>query len=169
MQNRSTTCMYQLYWERYPIIFEMVKWYQPYFLTYQKKVMVITAPQMSKHHQLKEEKINVKCNSIILERVLEWKLLGITLDEHLQLDKHISKLLKYCYSSRSVLKKLEQYTSWPVWKQLTESLVFSRQDYCNNLQKQSFRDVLERRCPAKQLYWNRTPAWVFSCKFAAYF
>ena len=73
--------------------------------------MVITAPQMSKHHQLKEEKINVKCNSIILERVLEWKLLGITLDEHLQLDKPISKLLKYCYSSRSVLKKLEQYTS----------------------------------------------------------
>ena len=73
--------------------------------------MVITAPQMSKHQQLKEEKINVKCNSIILERVLEWKLLGITLDEHLQLDKHISKLLKYCYSSRSVLKKLEQYTS----------------------------------------------------------
>ena len=73
--------------------------------------MVITAPQMSKHHQLKEEKINVKCNSIILERVLEWKLLGITLDEHLQLDKHISKLWKYCYSPRSVLKKLEQYTS----------------------------------------------------------
>ena len=22
---------------------------------------------------------------------------------------------------------------------------------------------------AKQLYWNRTLAWVFSCKFAAYF
>ena len=23
--------------------------------------------------------------------------------------------------------------------------------------------------PCKQLYWNRTSAWVFSCKFAAYF
>ena len=79
-------------------------------LTDQIKVVVITAPQMSKHHQLIEEKINVKCNSITLERVLEWKLLGVTLDEHLQLDKHISKLLTYCYSSRSVLKKSERYT-----------------------------------------------------------
>ena len=24
-------------------------------------------------------------------------------------------------------------------------------------------------CKAKQLYWNHTSAWVFSCKFAAYF
>ena len=139
---------------------------------------------MSKHHQLIEEKINVKCNSITLERVLEWKLLGVTLDEHLQLDKHISKLLTYCYSSRSVLKKSERYTPWPVWKQPTESLVFSRQDYCNNLQKQSFRGVLEKKYPEnmQQIYRRtlmpmcnfnkvafRTSAWVFYCKFAAYF
>ena len=51
---------------------------------------------MAKHHQLKEEKINVKSNSITLERVPEWKLLGFTLDVHFQLDKHISKLLKDC-------------------------------------------------------------------------
>ena len=30
------------------------------------KVMVILTPQMSKHHQLKEEKINVKCNNSTL-------------------------------------------------------------------------------------------------------
>ena len=35
------------------------------------KVMVISTPQMSKHHQLKEEKINVKCNNVTLERVSE--------------------------------------------------------------------------------------------------
>ena len=50
------------------------------FLTLPKqKVMVISTPQMSKHHQLKEEKINVKCNNITLERVSQWKLLGNTL------------------------------------------------------------------------------------------
>ena len=58
-----------------------------------------------------------------------------------------------------------------------------------NLQKQSSRGVLKKRfsenmqqiyrgtpmpkCDfnnaAKKLYWNRTSAWVFSCKFAAYF
>ena len=68
------------------------------------KVMVISTPQMSKHHQLKEEKLNVKCNNITLERVSQWKSLGITLDEHFHLDKHISNLLKDCYSSLSMLK-----------------------------------------------------------------
>ena len=62
--------------------------------------------------------------------------------------------------------------------------------YCNNhKQKQSPRDVPRKRCSenvqqiyrrssmlkcdfnkvALQLYWNRTSAWVSSCKFAAYF
>ena len=97
------------------------------------KVMVITTLQMSKHHQLKEEKLNVKCNNVTLERVSEWKLLDITLREHFHLDNHISKLLKDCYSSLSMLKKLKRYTTLPTRKQLTESLIFSRLDYCNNL------------------------------------
>ena len=57
------------------------------------------------------------------------------------------------------------------------------------IQKQSFRGVFKKKCSgnmqqiyrrspmpeynfnkvAKQLYWNHTSAWVFSCKFAAYF
>ena len=57
------------------------------------------------------------------------------------------------------------------------------------LQKQPFRCVLEKRCSenikqiyrrtpmpkcgfnkvARKLYWNRTLAWVFFCKFTAYF
>ena len=85
--------------------------------------MVISTPQMSKHHQLIEEKINVKCNNITLERVSEWTLLGITLSEHFHLDKRISKLLKDCYSSLSTLKKLKQYTISPVRNQLAESLI----------------------------------------------
>ena len=54
-----------------------------------------------------------------------------------------------------------------------------------NIQKQSFKGVLMKRCSeissrtpmpkcdfhvdAKQLYSNHTSAWVFACKFAAYF
>ena len=87
------------------------------------KAMVISTPQMSKHHQLKEEKLNVKCNNITLERVYE----------HFHLDKHISNLLKDCYLPLSMLKKLKRYTTLPIRKQLTESLIFSRLDCCNNL------------------------------------
>ena len=32
-----------------------------------------------------------------------------------------------------MLKKLKRYTTLPIRKQLTESLIFSRLDYCNNL------------------------------------
>ena len=81
------------------------------------KVMVISTPQMSKHHQLKEEKLNVKCNNITLERVSQWKSLGITFGEHFHLDKHILNLLKDCYSSLSMLKKLKHYTTLPTRKQ----------------------------------------------------
>ena len=95
--------------------------------------MVISTLQISKHHQPKEEKIDVKCNNITLERVSEWKLLGIALDDYFHLDKPISKILKDCYSSLSMMKKLKRYTALPVRKQLTESLIFSRLDYCINL------------------------------------
>ena len=66
------------------------------FTSAKTKDMVISTPQMSKHHQPKEEKLNVKCNNIILERVSQWKSLGITLAEYFHLDKHISNLLKDC-------------------------------------------------------------------------
>ena len=40
--------------------------------------------------------------------------------------------------------------------------VFRTSEVVPNIQKQPSRN-------AKQLYWNRTLAWVFSCKFAAIF
>ena len=96
---------------------------------------------MPKHHQVEKKKFNVICISITLERVSEWKLLGITLNKHFLLDKHISKLSKDCYSSLSVLKKSKRNTTLPVRKQLTESLMYSRLDYCNNL----FIDLPQRQ------------------------
>ena len=64
-----------------------------------------------------------------------------------------------------------------------------KDQYPLNQQKQSSRGVLRKRCSkymqqiyrrtsmpkcdfkkvGKQLYWNRTSAWMFSCNFAAYF
>ena len=46
-------------------------------------------------------------------------------------------------------------------------------NYAANLQENTHAEVwFQESCkaaPAKQLYWNFTSAWVFSCKFAAYF
>ena len=42
-------------------------------------------------------------------------------------------MLKGSYSHLSILNNLKRYTSQSVRKQLVESLIFSRLDYCNNL------------------------------------
>ena len=95
--------------------------------------MLITSNQLSARHKLNDEQSRVCCNNTDLERLTEWKLLGLTIDENLTLNNHISKMLKDFYSHLSILKKLEHYTSRSVGKQVVESLIFSRLDYCNNV------------------------------------
>ena len=88
---------------------------------------------MSTRHKLKNEQLQICCNTTEPERITEWKLLGLTIDGNLTLNNHISKILKDSYSHLSILKKLKRYTSQSVRRQLVESLIFSRLDYCNNL------------------------------------
>ena len=95
--------------------------------------MLILSKQLSVRHKLKDEQLQICCNNTELERVTEWKLLGLTIDGNLTLNNHISKILKDSYSHLNILKKLKRYTSQSVYKQLVESLIFSRLDYSNNL------------------------------------
>ena len=47
------------------------------------KVMVISSRQMAQYHQLdSSNKVNIKCDNENIERVKEYKLLGIILDEY---------------------------------------------------------------------------------------
>ena len=95
--------------------------------------MLILSKQLPVRHKLKDEQLQICCNNTELERVTEWKLLGLTIDGNLTLNNHISKILKDSYSHLNILKKLKRYTSQSVYKQLVESLIFSRLDYSNNL------------------------------------
>ena len=103
------------------------------FNTGKTKFLLISSNQLSARHKLKDEQLQICCNDTELERVTEWKLLVLTIDEDLTLNSHISKILKDSYSHLSILKTLKRYTSQSVRKQLVESLIFSRLDYCNNL------------------------------------
>ena len=103
------------------------------FNTGKIKFMLISSNQLSARQKLKDEQLQTCCNNTEIERVTEWKLLGLTIDENLTLNSHISKMLKDSYSHLSILKKLTRYTSESVRKQLVESSIFSRLDYCNNL------------------------------------
>ena len=54
-----------------------------------------------------------------------------------------------------------------------ESIANRDRKRCSENMQQIYRRTPMRKCDFNnvplQLYWNRTSAWVFSCKFAAYF
>ena len=69
----------------------------------------------------------------------------------------------------SFLLKLQ---AWGIYFQKQSSRsVFKKR--CSENKQQIYRRTLMPKCDvikvAKQLYWNRTLAWMFYCKFAAYF
>ena len=66
--------------------------------------MFISSNQLSARYKLIDEKLQICCNNTELERVREWKLLGLTIDENLTLSNHISKTLKGSYLHLSILK-----------------------------------------------------------------
>ena len=63
---------------------------------------------MAQYHQLdSSNKVNIKCNNKSVERVKEYKILGIILDEHFELHSHANKILKDGYSTLRILKLLK--------------------------------------------------------------
>ena len=64
------------------------------FNTGKIKFVLIASNQLSTRHKLKDEQLQICCNSTELERVTEWKLLGLTVDENVTLNNHISEMLK---------------------------------------------------------------------------
>ncbi|XP_057290201.1 uncharacterized protein LOC130612880 [Hydractinia symbiolongicarpus] len=64
-----------------------------------------------------------------LNRVGTCSLLGLTIDEHFKWNAQIDKTLKKCYGKISVLRKLKNFTSFRLRKQLIETLIFSQIDY----------------------------------------
>ena len=55
--------------------------------------MLIASKQLSVRHKLKDKQLQICCNNTELERVTEWKLLGLTIDENLTLNNLVSKIL----------------------------------------------------------------------------
>ena len=81
---------------------------------------------MAQYHQLDSpNKVNIKCDHKNIERVKEYKLLGIILEEHFEIHSHVHKLLKDGYFTLRMLKLLKRYTPCYIWKQLCESLILS--------------------------------------------
>ena len=88
--------------------------------------MLFSTKRMSTLHLLPEKNLNVTLANKTLERVSETKLLGIHFDEHLTWNKHIKTVISSCHYTLSTLRKLKNFTTFKLRKQLAESLVLSK-------------------------------------------
>lgn len=98
------------------------------------KIMLFSGSRMSQTHKLDDDThvtFNIKHCDKLIERVASYKLLGVHFDEHLAWDTHLNQLLKSTYCKLSVLRKLKHSAPQYLRKQLAETLLLSRLDYCN--------------------------------------
>ena len=91
------------------------------------KFMIFTTKR-SKHRETDYE-FHPDQNTM-LKRTDSNKILGVTFQQQLNWDNHISELTKSSYSIIAVLRKIKRIASSYLRKQLCESLVMSRIDYC---------------------------------------
>ena len=59
---------------------------------------------MSQQHQLYNNDIKLSCNNQTIERVQQYKLLGVAIDEHFELYTHVRNIFKNGYSTLKILK-----------------------------------------------------------------
>ena len=50
--------------------------------------------------------LKISCNNQTIERVHQYKLLGVVIDEHFELYTHVWNILKNGYSTLKILKNL---------------------------------------------------------------
>ena len=91
------------------------------------KAMIFTISQMEKFHGFGQVVVELECKDKTLENVYEFKLLQITTDKNLNWKKHINN------TTKNTPEDKRRYTPLPVRKQLAESLILLKLDYCNEL------------------------------------
>ena len=92
------------------------------------KVMILSTPQMSRVHHLDEYDPNIAVSGYKLERIKSCKLLGVHVNEHLKWHDHINHTVSGCYTTLSILRKLEYLAKYELRKQLAETLILSKLD-----------------------------------------
>ena len=95
------------------------------------KSMLFTTQQMARRHQL--DYLLRTTDGKEIERVSNFKLLGVTFNENLKWNKHVKKATASAYGSLKTLTRLKRFLPFSQRKQLAEALVLSRLDYGNAL------------------------------------
>ena len=90
-----------------------------------------TTSQMSRVHSLDRDRPVISVSQKNLEYCKVSKILGVHFHENLKWDEHVRTLCKSRYSSIRILKKVKNFADYRLRKHQAESLIFSKQDYCD--------------------------------------
>ena len=71
---------------------------------------------------------NITVENRCVERVKNWKVLGVIFDENLSWNVHINEVVRSCFAKLLVLRKLKRYTNHNRRKQLAEARILSKTD-----------------------------------------
>ena len=76
---------------------------------------------------------NIKINGNKVEGESFLRILGVHIDEHLQWNIHITKIIKSCHAKLKQLNQIKRCSEFKLRKQLAELMILSKLDYCNTL------------------------------------
>ena len=93
-----------------------------------KKTKYIAYSLTNRTAQLPHE-LNVILNGVVIERVSEFKFLGIYVDEHLSWKTHMTKLLSKLYRNLCVARKISCFLNRKTLMQMFHSMIMSHIRY----------------------------------------
>ena len=85
---------------------------------------------MSKQHN-DSDRVKLEINGKAVKRESSLRILGVHIDEHLQWNIHITKIIKSCHAKFKQLSQIKRCSECKLRKQLAESMILSKLDYCN--------------------------------------
>ena len=97
------------------------------------KYMIVCTDQMARVHNLKDVKLNLEINGTSLDRVSITKVLGTYFQENMKWEEHVKQLTISCYGILRCLRKIKNFADFRLKRQLAESLVLTKLDYCDGV------------------------------------
>ena len=79
----------------------------------------------------KDNAVKLKMNGTVVERVSQFKYLGIILDEGLTFSKHIDYLKGLTTQKNEILKRARQYIEQDTSSMLYKAIILSKLDYAD--------------------------------------
>ncbi len=93
------------------------------------KYFICSSKKLHDRHHLSNIPVSLSMGEKPLDLESNPRLLGIYLDKHLDWSNHLQEVISSCYGKLAVLKKLKNFTTFKLRKQLAECLILSKIDF----------------------------------------